>query len=127
MRRVLCPLTFRGGVQIDENTPIFDFHWIRRDAISFEPGFTDPGAAMEFPIVPWTDDILPVQPAFAKWAPDMIASVGNHADSCIFERNRKFHVGRLDAAERRLSCLLQRANIEPVLASGHRVFTLLAD
>jgi hypothetical protein len=79
---------------------------------------------MELPIVPWTDNILPVQAAFAKWAADMVASVGNHPDFCVLERNGKFHVACFDTAQRPIGSFLQRADINPILVASHRSVTL---
>ncbi|MFO1103443.1 MAG: hypothetical protein U1E20_11135 [Methylocystis sp.] len=121
MRRLLA---LGDGVQINQNAPVLDFHRIGRNAILFEAGFADPCATMEFPIVPWTDNVLSVQPAVAKRPADMVAGVGNHPDFSLLERDGKFRVGGFDTAQRPIGSFLQRADIKPILVASHRSVTL---
>jgi hypothetical protein len=78
---------------------------------------------MEFPVVPWTDNVVPVQAAFAKRTADVIASVRNHPKHRILKRDGEFHVGGFDAAQRCLGGLLQGTNVKPVLVASHLIPT----
>ncbi len=64
----------RAGRQVDVNVIVADLHVVDGHRIAFVAGFTQARAAVEFPIVPGTYDIVPVEIAVAKRPSDVIAN-----------------------------------------------------
>jgi hypothetical protein len=69
----------RGHVH--QHAAVFDLHRIGRHRILLEAGLALAVAAMEFPVVARAGDVFAVEPAFAERAADVIARVGDDAET----------------------------------------------
>ena len=93
---VLVRLVAAGDV--DQHAAVLDLDRIGGHAVFLEAGLAHAGAAVEFPVVPGTDDVVAVEPAFAERAADVIAGVRHRAERPVLERDRESRVLHVDAA-----------------------------
>ena len=53
-------MTFAASAKVYKNAAVLDLNRIRRNAILFKAGLTNATAAVKFPIVPRTDNIIAI-------------------------------------------------------------------
>src|SRR5262245_3918955 len=107
----------RGGETHQEATGL-DLHCIGGHRVLFEARLAFAGAAVEFPVVPGTDDVVPVEPAFAERPADVIAGVRDRPELPVLERHREVAVASLDMSQRYLRQFLGGTDVSPALF-GH--------
>jgi hypothetical protein len=71
--RLPVPLT--AGIEVHKNSAVLDLDGIAWDTIVFEAWFASPATAVKFPVMPRADNIVAVQPAFAKRPTDVVARI----------------------------------------------------
>ena len=121
VRRLFAPCRRRD---VDENAPAFEAHREGGHAVLLEAGLADAGAAMEFPAVPWTDDVIAVEPALAQRPTDMIARIRKHAVCSVAERNGDVDIIDFASAQRCPGKFVRGADIDPMFLPNHDVLQL---
>src|SRR5262249_36784010 len=79
--------------------------------------FAQPGPTVEFPVVPRTDDVLTVDPAFAERAASVVADAGDGAERAVDAAHRNCCAATGDLLQRLAAQLRRISDIEPIL--GH--------
>src|SRR5580704_15992950 len=98
---------------VDQDAAAFDAGRKGGDLVRLEPGLAEAGAAMEFPSVPRTDDVILIEMAVAKRPADMIARIRQRTPDSIAKR--ECNIDRIDfaAAQGRPRQFVRGAEIDP--------------
>ncbi len=97
--RLMRQLVALGGVgNVDEHVAFFDLHRKRGYAIFLVARLALAGDAVEFPVVPRTNDVVAVEAAFAERPADVIAGMRHRAELPVLERERDRRVFQFDRA-----------------------------
>lgn len=80
MRRVRRLVALGGRREIHQHPALFDPDRIGRHTVVLEARLADPGDAVELPLVPRADDIVPVEPPLTQWPTHMVARVRDRTE-----------------------------------------------
>src|SRR5437762_3904774 len=108
MRRVRLLVALRRALEIGEETSVLDLEFESRHAVVFESRLAGSFDAIEFPVVPWTDDEVAVDASVAERTADVIASTADYAELAVHERHREFVAADGDRLQRLLRRLFDR-------------------
>src|ERR1700730_6044557 len=87
--------------QIDENATVLDLDGECRDAVVLETRFAGSGGAVEFPVMPGTDNEVAIEMAVAERTARMVAGIGDRPERAVPPGDREFAVLDRDAPQRR--------------------------
>jgi hypothetical protein len=95
-----------------EMTALF-LHGMTRHGVFFVSGFAQTGAAVEFPVMPRTNDIFPVKLSLSQRAAGVITNARDRAEFSVLPGNREFGIFRTDLRDRCFPEVLGGTQIVP--------------
>ena len=85
-----------GGRGPHQHSAVLNFYFVARHGVILEPRLTAASDAMELPVVPWTDDIIAIQPTLTQRSTGVVTDAGDDAEHAIAMGNREFAGTKVD-------------------------------